>query len=397
MTGIDLSGLLGGLLTITWQQALMVAVGGLLMYLAIAKEYEPTLLLPIGFGCMLGNLPVSAHMMGPEGLFGVLKRAGIDTELFPLLIFLGVGAMMDMRPLLSQPIFVLMGALGHLGIFAALVVAVMLGFNLAEATAIGMIGAIDGPTVIYVGSKLGHLFETPGLAAAVAVTAYSYMSLVPIIQPPLMRLFTTKRERAIRMEYTPRPVSKTVVILFPIVLTLLAGIFLPQAAPLIATLMLGNLMTRIGRGGGTQPHLAGGDHQHRHPLPGVDHRLDDAGRGVPELGNCQGPVAGVGRLCAGYHRRHNVRETGLCALRAADQPAGGSSRHQRLPDERAAGPAGRAGGGQPELYPDARPRREHRRAGGVGHRGGCVDGADISVYLAIAIYPLLWLVKPNGV
>lgn len=246
MTGIDLSGLLGGLLTITWQQALMVAVGGLLMYLAIAKEYEPTLLLPIGFGCLLGNLPVSAHMMGPEGLFGVLKRAGIDTELFPLLIFLGVGAMMDMRPLLSQPIFVLMGALGHLGIFAALVVAVMLGFNLAEATAIGMIGAIDGPTVIYVGSKLGHLFETPGLAAAVAVTAYSYMSLVPIIQPPLMRLFTTKRERAIRMEYTPRPVSKTVVILFPIVLTLLAGIFLPQAAPLIATLMLGNLMRESG-------------------------------------------------------------------------------------------------------------------------------------------------------
>jgi len=246
VTGIDLNALLGGLLTITWQQAVMVIVGGVLMYLAIAKEYEPMLLLPIGFGCMLGNLPVSAHMIGPEGLFGVLKRAGIDTELFPLLIFLGVGAMMDMRPLLSQPIFVLMGALGHLGIFATLVVAVLMGFNLAEATSIGMIGAIDGPTVIYVGSKLGHLFETPGLAAAVAVTAYSYMSLVPIIQPPLMRLLTTKRERAIRMEYTPRPVSRTAVILFPIVVTLLASIFLPQAAPLIATLMLGNLMKESG-------------------------------------------------------------------------------------------------------------------------------------------------------
>ena len=244
--GMDLSGLLGGLLTITWQQAVMVAVGGLLMYLAIAKKYEPTLLLPIGFGCMLGNLPVSAYMIGPEGLFGVLERAGIETELFPLLIFLGVGAMMDMRPLLSQPIFVLMGALGHLGIFAALVVAVVLGFNLAEATSIGVIGAIDGPTVIYVGAKLGHLFETPGLAAAVAVTAYSYMSLVPVIQPPLMRLFTTKRERAIRMEYTPRPVSRAVVILFPIVVTLLASVFLPQAAPLIATLMLGNLMRESG-------------------------------------------------------------------------------------------------------------------------------------------------------
>jgi sodium ion-translocating decarboxylase beta subunit len=246
VSGIDLSVLLGGLLTITWQQAVMVIIGGVLIGLAIVKQYEPTLLLPIGFGCMLGNLPVSAYMIGPEGLFGVLKQAGIETELFPLLIFLGVGAMMDMRPLLSQPIFVLMGALGHLGIFAALVMAVMLGFNLAEATSIGVIGAIDGPTVIYVGSKLGHLFETPGLAAAVAVTAYSYMSLVPIIQPPLMRLFTTRQERAIRMEYAPRPVSRAAVILFPIAVTLLAAIFLPQAAPLIATLMLGNLMKESG-------------------------------------------------------------------------------------------------------------------------------------------------------
>jgi oxaloacetate decarboxylase beta subunit len=135
-----------------------------------------------------------------------------------------------------------MGALAHLGIFATLVIAILLGFNLAEATAIGMIGAIDGPTVIYVNSKLGSLFVTPGLAAAIAVTAYSYMSLVPIIQPPLMRLFTTKKERAIRMEYTPRPVSRMTVILFPILITAVAGIFLPEAAPLIATLMLGNLI-----------------------------------------------------------------------------------------------------------------------------------------------------------
>jgi sodium ion-translocating decarboxylase beta subunit len=246
MSGVELSELWAGLLSITWQQAVMVAVGGLLMALAIVKKYEPMLLLPIGFGCMLGNLPVAAHMIGPEGLFGLLKRAGIETELFPLLIFLGVGVMMDMRPLLSQPVFVLMGALGHLGIFATLVVAVTMGFNLAEATSIGVIGAIDGPTVIYVGSRLEHLFETPGLAAAVAVTAYSYMSLVPIIQPPLMRLFTTRRERSIRMAYTPRPVSQRVVILFPIVVTLLASIFLPQAAPLIATLMLGNLMRESG-------------------------------------------------------------------------------------------------------------------------------------------------------
>lgn len=244
--GFDLSGLLGGLLDITWQQLIMVALGFLLIYLGIFKDYEPTLLIPIGFGCILGNLPVAANMIGEDGLFGVLYRAGISNELFPLLIFLGVGAMLDMRPLLSQPIMFVMGALAHLGIFATLVIALLLGFNLAESTAIGMIGAIDGPTVIYVNGKLGGLFETPGLAAAIAVTAYSYMSLVPIIQPPLMRLFTTRSERAIRMEYTPRPVSKTTVILFPIVITIIAAVFLPEAAPLISTLMLGNLLKESG-------------------------------------------------------------------------------------------------------------------------------------------------------
>jgi len=243
---LDFSGLLGGLLDISWQQLVMVLVGLVLMYLGIFKEYEPNLLIPIGFGCILGNLPVSANMIGPQGFFGILYSAGIANELFPLLIFLGVGAMLDLRPLLSQPIMFIMGALAHLGIFATLIIAVLLGFNLAEATAIGMIGAIDGPTVIYVNSKLGSLFETPGLAAAIAVTAYSYMSLVPIIQPPLMRLFTSKAERGIHMEYTPRPVSKMTVILFPILMTIIAGVFLPEAAPLIATLMFGNLIKEAG-------------------------------------------------------------------------------------------------------------------------------------------------------
>jgi len=243
---LDLSGLLGGLLEITLPQVVMVVVALILIYLGIAKEYEPALLIPIGFGCILGNLPVSANMIGPEGLFGILYKAGISNELFPLLIFLGVGAMLDLRPLLSQPIMFIMGAFAHLGIFATLVIALVLGFNLPEATAIGMIGAIDGPTVIYVNAKLGSLFATPGLAAAIAVTAYSYMSLVPIIQPPLMRLFTTKAERRIHMEYTPRPVAKMTVIIFPILLTIVAGIFLPEAAPLIATLMLGNLLKESG-------------------------------------------------------------------------------------------------------------------------------------------------------
>lgn len=243
---LDLTGLLGGLLDITWPQLIMVVIGLVLIYLGIFKEYEPNLLIPIGFGCILGNLPVAANMIGEDGLFGILYKAGISNELFPLLIFLGVGAMLDLRPLLSQPIMFIMGALAHLGIFATLIIAILLGFNLAEATAIGMIGAIDGPTVIYVNSKLGSLFETPGLAAAIAVTAYSYMSLVPIIQPPLMRLFTTKKERGIHMEYTPRPVSKLTVILFPILMTVVASIFLPEAAPLIATLMLGNLIVESG-------------------------------------------------------------------------------------------------------------------------------------------------------
>ncbi len=240
--GFDISGLLGGLLDITGPQLIMVAVGLLLMGLGIFKDYEPTLLIPIGFGCILGNLPVAANMVGEHGLFGVLYKAGISNELFPLLIFLGVGAMLDLRPLLSQPIMFVMGAFAHLGIFATLIVSLLMGFNLAESTAVGMIGAIDGPTVIYVNSKLQDLFVTPGLAAAIAVTAYSYMSLVPIIQPPLMRLFTTKAERGIRMEYTPRPVSRATVIAFPILITVIAGIFLPEAAPLIATLMLGNLL-----------------------------------------------------------------------------------------------------------------------------------------------------------
>ena len=242
VSGLEIANLLGGLMEISWQQGIMVLAGLLLIYLGIAKEYEPMLLIPIGFGCVLGNLPVAAHMIGPDGLFGVMKKAGIDNELFPLLIFLGVGTMLDMRPLLSLPVMFVMGALAHLGIFATLVVSILMGFNLAEATAIGMIGAIDGPTVIYVNGKLQDLFQTPGLAAAIAVTAYSYMSLVPIIQPPLMRLFTTKKERMIRMAYAPRPVSKKLVIAFPLVITALGSIFLPQAAPLIATLMLGNLM-----------------------------------------------------------------------------------------------------------------------------------------------------------
>jgi len=219
---------------------LMFAVGGLLIYLAIAKKYEPTLLLPIGFGVLLGNLPDSP-LNHPGGMLYLLNEFGIQTELLPLFIFIGIGAMMDFRPLLSQPIFAVLGAAGQLGIFATLILATVVGFPLNQAASIAIIGAIDGPTSIYVSSILA-----PELLAPIAVTAYSYMSLVPIIQPPLMRLFTTRTERLIRMEYAPRPVPHAAVITFPIIVTVAVGILVPASAPLVATLMFGNLLKESG-------------------------------------------------------------------------------------------------------------------------------------------------------
>lgn len=238
MNGIDLNNLIAGLRAVTWQSLVMMAVGGVLIYLAIAKEYEPVLLLPIGIGCIIANLPLSA-MINPDenGMLWVLKQAGIDNELFPLLIFIGVGVMMDFRPLLAQPIFALMGAAGQFGIFGTLILAILLGFPMNEAASIGIIGAIDGPTSIYVAGKLA-----PHMLGVISVVAYSYMSLVPIIQPPIMRLLTTREERMTKMDYSPRPVSKLALVLFPIIVTIAVGILVPQAAPLIASLMLGNLL-----------------------------------------------------------------------------------------------------------------------------------------------------------
>jgi oxaloacetate decarboxylase beta subunit len=215
---------------------MMIGVGLLLIYLAVAKEYEPVLLLPIGFGCILANIPMTG-MTDSDGLLGILYEAGIATELFPLLIFVGVGAMIDFTPLLAQPKMVLLGAAGQFGIFAVLILAVILGFDLNEAASIGVIGAIDGPTSIFVASKLA-----PHMLAPIAVAAYSYMSLIPIIQPPIMRMMTTRKERLIRMEYTPRPISRRTLVLFPILISIAVGLLVPAALPLIASLMLGNLL-----------------------------------------------------------------------------------------------------------------------------------------------------------
>lgn len=229
-----------GLANFTIGNAIMILAGGLLIALAVIKEYEPVLLLPIGFGCILANIPLTGMSDG-MGLFSVLYKAGISTELFPLLIFIGVGAMIDFSPLLAQPKLVLLGAAGQFGIFGTLILATLLGYPINEAASIGVIGAIDGPTSIFVATKLA-----PELLAPIAVAAYSYMSLVPIIQPPLMRILTTKAERRIRMEYAPRSVSKQARILFPVLVTICVGLLAPEATPLISMLMLGNLLRESG-------------------------------------------------------------------------------------------------------------------------------------------------------
>ena len=225
---------------LTWQMAVMILVGGVLLYLAIAKDMEPVLLLPIGFGAILTNLPLTG-IASPEGLLGTLYDVGIKTEIFPLLLFIGLGAMTDFGPLLENPGMALLGAAGHLGIFATILLALGLGFDLNAAGAIGVIGTMDGPTAIFVASRIA-----PELLAPITVVAYSYMALVPIIQPPIMRLLTTDEERKVRMPYSQKEVSKTVRILFPIIVTIFVSLLAPVASPLIATIMFGNLMRESG-------------------------------------------------------------------------------------------------------------------------------------------------------
>ena len=235
-----LSILLEAFRSLSWQNLVMIAIGGVLIFLAIKKEYEPTLLLPIGFGAILANLPLTG-VTETGGFLKVIYDFGITTELFPLFIFISIGAMTDFGPLLENPKMALLGAAGQFGIFVTLMLSLVFGFTINEAASIGIIGAIDGPTAIYVSSKLA-----PHLLAAIAVTAYSYMSLVPIIQPPIMRLMTSKAERTVHMPYSQTPVSKTVRVLFPLIITLFVSLIAPKASPLIAALMFGNLIREAG-------------------------------------------------------------------------------------------------------------------------------------------------------
>ncbi len=240
-----------GLMALTWQNITMFIVSGVLMYLAIAKNYEPLLLLPIGFGAFMANIPNSMMASfdnwvaaGPEvvaPLMQLVYNAGIKTEFLPPVIFLGVGALTDFRPLLSRPITFVLGGAAQFGVMiAAIGAAYLFGFTPQEAASIGIIGGADGPTSIYLTAKMA-----PHLMGAIAVASYSYMSLVPVIQPPVLRLLTTKKERAIQMK-TARPVSKTTVLLFPVISTLITALLIPSVAPLIGMLMFGNLIRESG-------------------------------------------------------------------------------------------------------------------------------------------------------
>jgi oxaloacetate decarboxylase beta subunit len=238
-----LSGLVSGtqfLFTHGMQNLVMLFIGGLLVYLGVKKEVEPLLLVPIGFGCLLVNVPLS-DLMEQGGLLRTFYNMGIRNELFPLLIFVGIGAMTDFTPLLENPRILLLGAAGQFGIFLTLMLALALGFSYLEAVSIGIIGACDGPTAIYVTSQYA-----PQLLGAVSVAAYSYMALVPIIQPPIMRALTTKREKTIRMAVVKKTVSDRTRLLFPIVVTMITGLIAPKGLPLMGTIMLGNFMKECG-------------------------------------------------------------------------------------------------------------------------------------------------------
>lgn len=238
-----------GLLSITWQQAVMLAVGALLIWLAVKKDYEPSLLLPMGFGAILVNLPMSGAlnqvMTGVGETHGIIQwlfEVGIEaSEAMPLLLFIGIGAMIDFGPLLSNPKMFLFGAAAQFGIFFTIVIAALLGFDIRDAASIGIIGAADGPTSILVSQVLKSNYIGP-----IAVAAYSYMALVPIIQPIAIKTVTTKKERAIRMDYRPAAVTKTTRILFPIIVTVIAGLVAPASVSLVGFLMFGNLIRECG-------------------------------------------------------------------------------------------------------------------------------------------------------
>ncbi len=237
-----------GFLNLNWQIVIMLAIGGFLIYLGVAKSVEPVILIPIGTGILLANIPLGG-MVDEGGLFAILRKAGIETQVFPLLIFIGIGAMIDFGPFLERPYTILLGAAAQFGIFGTFFLAYLLGdgwlhimdFSLKDAASIGIIGSADGPTSIYVSSVLESKY-----AAAIVVAAYSYMALVPIIQPPIMKWLTTKEERRLEMPITVGLVTRRTKIIFPIATVLIVGLLAPMATPLIGCLMFGNVLRECG-------------------------------------------------------------------------------------------------------------------------------------------------------
>ncbi len=237
-----------GFLNLTWQAVAMLVIGGVLMWLGIAKKVEPVLLVPIGFGCMLANIPLGGAAEA-GGFLAVLREAGIHTEIFPLLIFIAIGAMIDFEPFLQRPYTIFIGAAAQFGIFATFLLAYLLGdgwlhvldFSLQDAASIGIIGSADGPTSIYVATTLQSKYT-----AAIVVAAYSYMALVPIIQPPIIKAMCSKKERALKMPSVAGTISQRAKILFPIITVLVVGLLAPKATPLIGCLMFGNLLRECG-------------------------------------------------------------------------------------------------------------------------------------------------------
>ena len=243
----QLLSLFGNIGNLTWQMVVMWLIGGLLIWLGINKKMEPTLLIPMGFGAILVNLPLSGAVTQlveeavEEGPLDILFNAGISNELFLLLLFIGIGAMIDFTPLLADPFMMLFGAAAQFGIFFTLSLSTLFGFSLQDAASVGIIGAADGPTSIFVANYYGSKY-----LGAIIVAAYSYMALVPIIQPPVIRLLTSEKERRIHMEYNPRSVSRTAKILFPVCITIVAGLIAPRSVALVGFLMLGNLIRECG-------------------------------------------------------------------------------------------------------------------------------------------------------
>ena len=288
---------------ISWKQVVMWLIGGLLIFLAIKKNMEPSLLLPMGFGTILVNLP-NVDAIKEGGVLRVLFDSGIANELFPLILFIGIGAMIDFGPLLSNPKLMIFGAAAQFGIFMTLVVARLFGFNINVAASTSVIAAADGPTAIVIAQELlGSIEAYSGYLGAIIVAAYSYMALVPIIQPPVIKLLTTKKERLIRMPYKAQNVSKATRILFPIFITVIAGLVAPKSASLVGFLMFGNLIRECGVLDSLFGDCAEGAGESHYHFP-WHHRCgpDDSG-GFLELDDACDPGTWSFRLYLRYLRR----------------------------------------------------------------------------------------------